>query len=131
MIEPVELTIDDWVKVEQTTETVTARVLGVHKDGVINYEVDYSGIRATNIIHADYVSPIELTEDILVKNRFALDKSLAEIGMKVYTRPCPAGDLSVKVFHDGSIRFGFIKLTYVHQLQHLLRLAGVQKEIEL
>ena len=131
MIEPVELTIDDWVKVEQTTETVTARVLGVHKDGVINYEVDYSGIRATNIIHADYVSPIELTEDILVKNRFALDKSLAEIGMKVYTRPCPAGDLSVKVFRDGSIRFGFIKLTYVHQLQHLLRLAGVQKEIEL
>jgi hypothetical protein len=131
MIEPVELTIDDWVKVEQTTETVTARVLGVHKDGVINYEVDYSGIRATNIIHADYVSPIKLTDDILVKNGFALDKSLAEIGMKVYTRPCPAGDLSVKVFHDGSIRFGFIKLTYVHQLQHLLRLCGVDKEFEL
>jgi hypothetical protein len=131
MIEPVELTIDDWVKVEQTTETVTARVLGIHKDGVINYEVDYSGVRATNQIHADYVSPIGLTEDVLVKNRFALDKTLAEIGVKVYTRPCPAGDLSVKVFHDGSIRFGFIKLTYVHQLQHLLRLAGVEKEVEL
>lgn len=79
----------------------------------------------------EFCEPIPLTEDILVKNRFALDKSLAEIGIKVYTRPCPTGDLSVKVFHDGSIRFGFIKLTYAHQLQHLLKLAGVQKEIEL
>lgn len=65
-----ELMIGDWVKVDQTTETVKARVLGVHKDNVINYEVDYSGVRATNQIHADYVSPIELTEDILVKNGF-------------------------------------------------------------
>ena len=63
-----DLMVGDWVKVDQTTETVKARVLGVHKDGVINYEVDYSGVRATNQIHIDYVSPIKLTEDILVKN---------------------------------------------------------------
>ena len=77
------------------------------------------------------IRPIPLTEEILVKNGFALDKTLAVIGTKVYTRPCPAGDLSVKVFHDGSIRFGFIKLNYVHQLQHLLRLCGIEKEMEL
>lgn len=79
----------------------------------------------------EFCEPIPLNEDILMKNRFALDKMLTEIGIKVYTRPCPAGDLSVKVFHDGSIRFWFIKLTYVHTLQHLLRLVGIEKEIEL
>jgi hypothetical protein len=117
-----DLVLDQYCKVARVTsmsETMIVTISVTEKDGPVT------------LSRPEQVQPIGLTEDILVKNRFALDKSLAEIGMKVYTRSCPAGDLSVKVFHDGSIRFGFIKLTYVHQLQHLLRLAGVQKEIEL
>ena len=119
MIEPVELTIYDWVKVDQTTETVTARVLGVHKDGVINYEVDYSGVRATDIIHADYVSPIGLTEDILVKNGwFALDEYRYE------------GDIALAKESSGfRLKNTNVCVNSVHELQHLLRLCGIEKEL--
>jgi hypothetical protein len=125
MIEPAELTINDLVKVDQTTETVTARVLGVHKDGVINYEVDYSGIRATNIIHADYVSPIKLTDDILVKNGFRI-QVVHDNGNWLWITD--NSWLAYSERHD----YWYcedVKITYVHQLQHLLRLCGIEKSI--
>ena len=122
-----ELMIGDWVKVDQTTETVKAKVLGVHKDGVINYEVDYSGIRATNQIHTDYVSPIKLTEEILVKNGFKKESQTIDGDYCKYTLPrfvlnwCDT---------DGFwYQNGDITPNHVHTLQHLLRLCGIEKEL--
>lgn len=123
-----ELMCGDWVKVEQITEVINAKVLGVYKDG-INYEVDYSGVKATNQIHTDYVSPIKLTEEILVKNGF--DKDERSRYFHVYT-------LDIKGSYDFDICWssvngfnyeGDVMLTYVHQLQHLMRLCGIEKSI--
>jgi hypothetical protein len=116
-----ELMCGDWVKVNQTTETVNAKVLGVYKDG-INYEVDYSGVRATNQIHTDYVSPIPLTEEILVKNGWR--KQIMLYKNEWY------GDIGLFEEH-GKFYYMDLKIEYVHQLQHLLRLCGIEKEIEL
>jgi hypothetical protein len=121
-----ELMCGDWVKVEQTTEIVNAIVLGVYKDG-INYEVNYSGVRATNQIHTDYVSPIPLTEEILVKNGFGKVNNqyfFGQVEVKEL-RDCWVVTINKK---DADID---INIHYVHQLQHLLWLCGIDKEIEL
>jgi hypothetical protein len=119
-----ELMCGDWVKVDQTTETVKARVLGVYKDG-INYEVDYSGVRATNQIHTDYVSPIKLTDEILMNNGWRKEPITIDGDYANWHGEIPICQ------EDDEFNYERIELTYVHQLQHLLRLAGVQKEIEL
>lgn len=116
-----DLMIGDWVKVDQTTETVNAKVLGVYKDG-INYEVDYSGVRATNQIHTDYVSPIELTEDILVKNGFVKTWN-GDWQLKEYATIIISKDYYVKIFERS------IRIYYVHELQHMLYAACVNKEL--
>ena len=79
----------------------------------------------------DTCLPIELTEEILVKNGF--DKDERSKYFHVYT-------LNIKGSYDFDICWssvngfnyeGDFMLTYVHQLQHLLRLCGIEKEIEL
>ena len=130
-----DLMIGDWVKVDQTTETVKARVLGVYKDG-INYEVDYSGVRATNQIHTDYVSPIELTEEILVKNGFVgvpltdsyeLNTDYYEI--EVWNYSDGLWVVNVHWIEFSSTPESKATVSYVHELQHLFRLCGVEKEL--
>jgi len=120
-----DLMIGDWVKVEQTTEVVNAKVLGVHKDGVINYEVDYSGVVATNQIHTDYVSPIPITEEILVKNGWRKEPITIDGDYANWH-----GEIPINQDED-EYNYADIELKYVHQLQHLLRLCGIEKEIEL
>ena len=117
-----DLMIGDWVKVEQTTEVVNAKVLGVYKDG-INYEVDYSGVRATNQIHTDYVSPIELTEDILVKNGWRKEPITIDGDYANWH-----GEIPISQAED-EYNYADIELRYVHTLQHLLRLCGIEKSI--
>ena len=75
------------------------------------------------------IEPIELTEDILVKNGFK------KVNMTV------DGDYRHYHLHGVCISWeeqsdfwygeGDIEFKYVHQLQHLLRLCGIEKEIEL
>lgn len=121
-----DLMIGDWVKVEQTTEVVNAKVLGVYKDG-INYEVNYSSVRATNQIHTDYVSPIKLTEEILVSNGFGKMNNRYFFG-QVDIKELKDFWVVTIIKYDVDVD---INIHYVHQLQHLLRLCGVKKEIEL
>ena len=74
----------------------------------------------------EFCKPIPLTEDILVKNgfeKFAESQTLFD-----YTD----NDIHLEYWiGDGCFRYYTAEIHYVHQLQHLLRLAGVQKEIEL
>lgn len=139
-----ELMCGDWVKVEQTTEVVKAKVLGVYKDG-INYEVDYSGVRATNQIHTDYVSPIKLTEDILVKNGFEYaynkasemqNKQLLVANISGHYIEVRLDKKNVAIWYDYDENESdfysdvFLPLPYfVHGFQHLLRLCGIEKSI--
>ena len=120
--------IMDWVLLDGTPIQVAGlhnRKVGVHK-------------RRRSIYcswHSDgEFRPIPLTEDILVKNGF--DKKYFDY------------DFSYDLYEDDNVSFvrlydhgegvfftetsgGDIVITYVHQLQHLLRLCGIEKEIEL
>lgn len=75
------------------------------------------------------LSPIPLTEDILVKNGFEHQMPYNDYVL---------GEISLYEGGNGYIVNGFVGLgnlcvhvDYVHTLQHLLRLVDVQKEIEL
>lgn len=82
----------------------------------------------------EHIRPIPLTEEILVKNGF--DKKYFDY------------DFSYDLYEDDNVSFvrlydhgegvfftetsgGDILIKYVHQLQHLLRLCGIEKEIKL
>lgn len=70
------------------------------------------------------IKPIPLTEDILVKNGF---KKFAEGQANFdYTD----NDIHLEYWiGDGCFRYYTAEIRYVHQLQHLLRLCGVEKEL--
>jgi len=83
-------------------------------------------------VNADNVEPIPLTADILEKNGFhkewdediilmVCDTIIVEIGNKY------------KIYKDGKmyLRRVLAPLYYVHELQHALRLCGIDKTIEL
>ena len=85
-------------------------------------------------IHIDQLAPIPITAEILEKNGWGMrtfGHSTCEcngtyVGVVNTTR-----DYGVSVIDDDGIRMGVDYLLYVHQLQHALRLAGVEKEINL
>ena len=83
----------------------------------------------------DEIEPIPLTSEILEKNGFVLiEKEKGVCGVNIvpyYTRD----DVPFEVFCDGkpfAVWFkDSVNIEYVHELQHALRLCGIEKEIEL
>lgn len=76
----------------------------------------------------EFCEPIPLTEDILVKNGFQLENK-TEDGCLAY-RLDHFHLFYYPDFNTGLYNYNIV-ISTVHQLQHLLRLVGVQKEIEL
>jgi len=73
----------------------------------------------------DTCLPIKLTECILVKNGWRKEPITIDGDYADWYGEIPICQ------EEDEFNYERIELTYVHQLQHLLRLAGVQKEIEL
>lgn len=114
-------------------------------DGDVNYDnpirIQQIGYQGENDIVADSdvfgvedIIPIPLTEEILVKNGF---EDVTEEGDRIRLLGTfdENDNLTFVNLYPATIGYGTdipqLKVYYVHQLQHLLRLAGVQKEIEL
>ena len=77
------------------------------------------------------VEPIPLTPEILEKNGFYRSEipTRGEIGHYYHRKIAPSSIFVSMSFEDGR-DFGN-EIKYVHQLQHTLRLCGIDKEIEL
>jgi hypothetical protein len=104
--------------------------------------VSYNGI-ANKVAPADFcqkkwiseLEPIPLTTEILEKNGFVLkEEEKGAYGVDIapyYTR----NDVPFEIFCDGepfAIRFKDpVNIKYVHELQHAMRLCGIEKEIVL
>ena len=86
-------------------------------------------------VNAYNVEPIPLTPEILEKNGFVLEEEAEGMYGVVVAPYYSRDDVPFEVFCDGepfAIWFKDpINIKYVHQLQHALRLCGIDKTIEL
>lgn len=130
-----DLTISDFVKYNGATKVVDAVYL--YSVSVHDPSEEWS-ISEAKTYPVDDIEPIPITEDILVKNGFEYEEDTFLPDTGYWSLSDEDGILyftidAYGVKGSGEVAFGYqvIALEYVHQLQHLLWLAGVQKEIEL
>lgn len=107
-----ELMIGDWVRNDLGE---TQQVAELHENwAMLSYNDTYP---------YDWLEPIPITPEILEKNGFRdIDKG----------ENCDGFDIYWRNGNDGySINTQDLHLHYVHELQHALRLCGIDKTIEL
>ena len=123
-----DICVGDWVNYKSPS---SGKLRPIKIENIYGAEFNCE-VENWNIISGRSISdtePIPLTSDILVKNGF--DKDERSKYFHVYT-------LNIKGSYDFDICWssvngfnyeGDLMLTYVHQLQHLLRLCGIEKEL--
>lgn len=114
-----ELSIGDWVMAEGQPH----QVFSINHHGVLLNTP--KGLRPYNF---ESLTPIPITPETLGKNGVALAEDYDENGC-LFT--CPAFSV---VKYGNSYTFEVpqarVRVEHVHQLQHAMRLAGIEKEIE-
>ena len=124
-----EIMLGDYVNVHPSNLPI--KVASIHK-GKVGYHARTDKLAW---VRAGLLRPIPLTPEILEKNGFTLkEEEKGMYGVTIapyYTRD----DVPFEVFCDGepfAIWFKDpVNIKYVHQLQHALRLCGIDKTIEL
>lgn len=114
-----ELMIGDWVRRRWTCSDTGREVV---KDSQVteirkNGETLYAWSKNGNIGRVENLEPIPLTTEILEKNGF-----INSVDVALFDR------------ETGRIESDFVcaaKLEYIHELQHALRLCGIEREIKL
>jgi len=143
-----ELMVGDWIIVYEKAMPVKARV-----DGVYGNNAFVLGHPRT--VANGFVNPIPLTPEILEKNGFIKDeddeyqktyhllvptgfeKDSYTIKVTLYTKPiCGVNVLfkcwgSIPPYNGGLNDIHLCSISFVHQMQHALRLCGINKTIEL
>ena len=135
-----ELMVGDWVRVKAPyfKKNKAYRVVEVRLQG-------HNGVTTANIelpdeddeacMTGEFLLGIPLTQEILEKNGFKYnpDAYAFPVPAKCYDFPLGQG-FFIEQLADGSYRITdhcFVSFRYVHELQHALRLCGIEKEIEL
>ena len=78
----------------------------------------------------DQIEPIPLTPEILEKNGFELQRDKSELGtLDTYWLGSELGTFRIHKLNNGDYQFGLAKIRNIHELQHALRLSGIEKEI--
>lgn len=125
-----ELMIDDWVSLFQGNPDGSSCNVQVSYIGEYG-EVGVKGCEEYTSANCNLLFPIPITAQILKKNGF--EKVNGEYQDVFYC--CDGLDLLIddRIEPYGYTLYGVLELhiKYLHQLQHALRLAGIDKEIEL
>ena len=128
-----ELMIDDWIRIDEPDKYAGAtgqiQSLMYHREGDATYfNVFIQGKfgYVSRDVCSDDIRPIPLTPEILEKNGFVVESRYYHGNPLQYCVLVDGLwiDISGENFFEG-------KLEYVHQLQHALRLCGIDKTIEL
>lgn len=133
-----DLMIGDWVEVTQTecvadgghyiTWSEYGKVVGI-TDSYIEVEVRDGEYNVD--AHEDELKPIPLTPEILEQNGFEMQRDKSELGtLDTYWLGSELGAFRIHRLNNGDYQFGLAKIKFVHQLQHALRLCGINKEIK-
>lgn len=125
-----DLSVGDWVLNRQGVPT---KVQVIVSEGNMRCGEDAKPEHSVHIWVSD-VEPIPITPEILNKNGFVKNGAYNEWNIGEWDeRPFIGVSLdrqSLRVKNFGNDIFIVGKELFVHQLQHALRLAGVEKEIE-
>ena len=119
-----DLMIGDWVNYKSPS---SGKLRSIEIQNIYGCEFNCE-VENWNIISGKSISdtePIKLTEEILVKNGWRKEPITIDGDYANWHGEIPICQ------EEDEFNYERIELIYVHQLQHLLRLAGVQKEIEL
>ena len=109
-----ELMIGDWVLYNETHRQIL-EISGI--DDEVYLETDEL------VVHQSEIQPIPLTQEILEKNGFVQD---GESWWYQDFRIVLSASKGVSLVCGRQVKF-----CYIHQLQHALRLCGIEKTIEL
>lgn len=123
-----DLCVGDWVMYD-LKPYIVQQIDGESEHVVI------SGSEGVREKHIDYIEPICIKPEILKRNGF-LDEEI--LGYDDFTTDNlyilrQHGDKywSLRIFVDNIVPKVRCSIRHIHQLQHALRLAGIDKEIEL
>lgn len=114
-----DLSIGDWVMVK-------GKAVKVESLGKIRNYVELEGSLA--LFHIKAVQPIPVTPEILEKNGFEKYNGIWH-QPNSYIEFCRNKDSWERTVNCGE--YDIYSIKYIHELQHALRLEGVEKEIEL
>ena len=120
-----DLMINDWVfnthnnKPEQVQEILTVS----NCDNGNSVMLDYN-----DIYNEDDIEPIKLTPEILEKNGFKKEIDEDKIH-NIYTLTENSTSLGIVYARSVFQWFYPIDIKYVHKLQHIMRLCGIDKQI--
>lgn len=116
-----DLNILDWV----SWDNIPCQVTAIGCDYI---ETTKCGI---TLAESHLLRPIPLTPEILKKNGFELQRDKSELGtLDTYWLGNELGAFRIHRLNNGDYQFGLAKIKFVHQLQHALRLCGIDKEIK-
>ena len=105
-----DLMVGDWIE----DGYKVAQVTSITCDGIVETTAAISNI--------EVIEPIKLTEEILVKNGFVKTWN-GDWQLKEYSTIIISKDYYVKIFERS------IRIDYVHELQHIMYLACIKKEL--
>lgn len=123
-----ELMIGDWVYFHNGTVVEPRRVTGVLIPDCIYLDLGYKP--HTNLYTISSVEPIPLTSEILEKNGWHQTESPEGFDMMVLSNDNQAVLWwFINTFTLMLIGGSILKIKYVHELQHALRLCGIKRKI--
>ena len=127
-----ELMIGDWVMVCPWDETPwkpkKITDINFHSWEGVDF-CDDVGVEGWDELSLDQIKPIPLTKEILEKNGFVKDDTWDEW---VHFTNGIIIDFTLLVDEDGfRLDIPNARINYVHELQHALKLCGINKEITL
>lgn len=145
-----ELSVGDWVGIDQaelnmpSDDLATAyieklrkpiRIKGISEDSdMVLADIEIVDEWAAIMMKCEHLRPIPITPEILEANGFVKNGEYDEWDIGTWKTPFLLGVSlerpAVTIKWNGSSIF-IDQAKYVHQLQHALRLAGVNKEINL
>lgn len=128
-----ELMIGDWVLYEGKPIIVE----NVYDD-CINYTPDIPYVQEEYFIKVNNIQPIPITEEIMEKNEFTCDSNVGKIHERNDTKGIEWD--ATYSFFTGMLKLRnkkaypephkiVVSCFYIHELQHALRLCGIEKEI--
>ena len=131
-MEAKELMIGDWVLQDDNLEHKRpCRIKGFFDRHII----EVSG--ETTPLHESHINPIPLTAEILDNSGFKKGHDAVENKDTFMSNFCPLflvkekGEWWLSTYDSSPEILNLIRIKYVHELQHFLRLCGMEREISI